>query len=475
MTTAIWWIRRDLRLHDNPALMQAISTSESTIPLFIFDPALLTSQSVAEQRTAFLLAGLRELASSIAGLGGRMIFRTGHPKEVLQQLTQETRATAIYAAQDASRYARTRDAVIKAELPLVLLPGTSIRPIGSTLKKDGKPYTVFTPYRRAWLSDWDLKPPLPPPTQIRTPAGISGGVIPENPAYLNPGEFLAGEGAALARLDAFASLAQGPILRYADLRDCMDEDGTSRLSPYLRFGMLSPRTAASAAHKAMHPALTASGGSSAETWLSELIWREFYLDILHHFPHVQRSSFRPAYEGIRWRNDEREFLAWKQGLTGYPVVDAGMRQLAQTGWMHNRARMITSSFLVKDLLVDWRWGERWFMQNLLDGDPASNNGGWQWVAGTGTDAAPYFRIFNPVTQGKRFDPQGTYIKRWLPELQPLEPGEIHEPWRLSSARQASTGVHIGRDYPEPIVDHALARERTLASYQAARDRWKEAN
>ena len=272
---------------------------------------------------------------------------------------------------------------------------------------------------------------------------------------------------------AFTNPAEGPLVRYADGRDRMDDDGTSRLSPYLRFGMLSPRAAATAAHETMHSASEAGGTAGAETWLSELVWRDFYNDILHHFPHVHGSSFRPAYEAIRWRNDEQEFRAWKEGRTGFPVVDAGIRQLSQTGWMHNRARMITASFLVKDLLVDWRWGERWFMQNLIDGDPASNNGGWQWIAGTGTDAAPYFRIFNPVKQGKRFDPHGIYVKRWIPELQALEPGEIHEPWRLTRARQASVGVRIGQDYPEPLIDRGLTRERTLAAYRAARTHWKE--
>ena len=220
---------------------------------------------------------------------------------------------------------------------------------------------------------------------------------------------------------------------------------------------------------AMEQAHTEEARSGAETWLSELIWREFYIHILYHFPHVLQGSFRPEYDSIAWRNREDEFEAWCNGRTGYPIVDAAMRQLTASGWMHNRARMIVASFLVKDLLIDWRWGEKFFMQHLVDGDPAANNGGWQWTAGTGTDAAPYFRIFNPTAQAKKFDPQGAYIRRWLPELADVPNDFIHEPWTMPTLVQKSAGCTIGKEYPAPIVNHKEAREWTLAAYQAARE------
>jgi deoxyribodipyrimidine photo-lyase len=254
-------------------------------------------------------------------------------------------------------------------------------------------------------------------------------------------------------LEAF--VAEG-LADYAGARDRMDLDGTSRLSPYLRFGMLSAREAVAAAREA-----------GATTWLDELIWREFYAQVLYHHPRARRESFREKYRDLAWSNDKEAFEAWQRGRTGYPIVDAGMRQLEALGWMHNRARMIVASFLTKDLLIDWRWGECHFMQQLVDGDPAANNGNWQWVAGTGTDAAPYFRIFNPVTQGKKHDPEGAYVKRWVPELADVPVERVHEPWTLSREAQREAGCVIGEDYPAPIVDHNAARERALATYKRA--------
>ena len=271
-----------------------------------------------------------------------------------------------------------------------------------------------------------------------------------------------GEAAARRRLEQF--LAE-PAADYDDKRNRLDLDGTSRLSPYLRFGMVSARAAAVAAQNAQAEAREGARAKGLSTWLNELIWRDFYIHILYHFPHVRHTSFRETLRDIPWRNDPAEFDAWCNGQTGYPVVDAAMRQLRQTGWMPNRARMIVASFLVKDLLIDWRWGERWFMNQLIDGDPAANNGGWQWTAGTGTDAAPYFRIFNPVTQSHNFDPEGAYIRRWVPELAAMPSPAIHEPWRLKPQAQQALGCLLGRDYPQPILDHATARERTLAAYR----------
>jgi deoxyribodipyrimidine photo-lyase len=276
------------------------------------------------------------------------------------------------------------------------------------------------------------------------------------------------EAEAHRRLMAFVDGDRPPIYQYAQARDRLDVDGTSRLSPYLRFGMLSARQAVVAALDAIAAAPDDKSREGAETWLSELVWREFYVHILYHFPHVRQQSFRPNLRAIPWENDEADFAAWCEGRTGYPVVDAAMRQLAESGWMHNRARMIVASFLVKDLLIDWRWGERYFMQHLVDGDPAANNGGWQWTAGTGTDAAPYFRVFNPLLQSKKHDPQGATIHRWLPELAHVPDKFLHQPWKMPLEVQREASCVIGQDYAAPIVDHAWARERALAAYNKAR-------
>jgi deoxyribodipyrimidine photo-lyase len=238
-------------------------------------------------------------------------------------------------------------------------------------------------------------------------------------------------------------------------------DGTSRLSPYLRFGLISPLVITAEALQAIQDAPDGPARESAESWLNELIWREFYISILHYFPEVLKGSFRKDLRNICWRDAPEDLLAWKEGRTGYPVVDAGMRQLKQTGWMHNRARMITASFLVKDLLINWQEGEAWFMQNLIDGDPATNNGGWQWTSGVGTDAAPYFRIFNPVLQGEKYDPQGDYVRRWVPELSMVPVKYIHKPWLMPGSLQQELNVIIGRDYPQPMVDHSIVKERAM--------------
>jgi deoxyribodipyrimidine photo-lyase len=260
------------------------------------------------------------------------------------------------------------------------------------------------------------------------------------------------------------------VFSYAELRDRLDLDSTSGLSPYLRFGMLSARQAVVAAMEAGSNESDTDARQGAETWLNELIWREFYVHILAHFPHTATTSFREGLRDIAWVDDREDAAAWQEGQTGYPVVDAAMRQLVATGWIHNRARMIVASFLVKDLLVDWRLGARYFMRQLVDGDPAANVGGWQWVSGTGTDAAPYFRVFNPVLQGRKFDPRGAFVKEWVPELSGVPEARVHAPWEMSVDEQLASGCRVGRDYPAPIVDHGRARLRALAAYQQAREK-----
>jgi deoxyribodipyrimidine photo-lyase len=272
---------------------------------------------------------------------------------------------------------------------------------------------------------------------------------------------------AQRRLTAFTN---GAIRRYQSQRNRLDLQGTSQISPYLRFGLISARDAFAQAHIAQLQAKTDAERGEIQTWLNELVWREFYTAILYHFPKVLDRPFREDYEHISWRTAPEDLSAWQNGQTGYPVVDACMRQLLATGWMHNRGRMIVASFLTKDLLINWQEGEAWFMHNLVDGDPASNNGGWQWSAGTGTDAAPYFRIFNPITQSFKFDPDGDYIARWVPELRHLPIPFLHEPWKLDPKDTERFGFRLGTDYPQRIVDHAFARQRTLEAYKVSRER-----
>jgi len=471
--TALWWIRRDVRLRDNQALRGALAHASTVIPVFILDPGILRSRYHvrAERRKAFLFRGLRLLDEALRQRGSRLIVREGAAATALPILAQETKASAVFAEEDYSPAARGRDGEIARQgVNLQLAPGVSVRHPDEVRKADGGPYTVFTPFRRAWLalplpSEGDL---LPVPRSLpAVPGGLKSVALPQLPL---PEEFPPGEAEARRRLVRFASGGKAPIYEYGEGRNRLDWEGTSVLSPYLRFGMVSPREAVVRALQAMAEAPGPAARASAELWLGELIWREFYLAILYHFPSVLKTAFNPALREIPWRTAPQDLEAWRDGRTGYPVVDAAMRQLRGIGWMHNRGRMIAASFLVKDLLIDWTQGEQYFMDQLVDGDPAANNGGWQWTAGVGTDAAPYFRIFNPVLQGQKFDPEGGYIRRFVPELGRVPDRYIHEPWRMSGAEQEAAGCLIGRDYPAPIVDRARVRDRTLAAYRRSQDR-----
>jgi deoxyribodipyrimidine photo-lyase len=469
VATAIWWARRDLRLADNQALAEAMSHGRRVVPVFVMDPVLLGASDVSAGRLAFLFDGLRALDANLRARGSRLVVRMGDPAAELADLVAETGASVICAEEDPWLYARRRDARVAANLPLHLTAGLTVHPPGAVRKADGSPYTVFTPFRHAWQA---LPLPagehlLPAPAHLDPPPEAAGLPIPADPPGPATTLFPAGETEAQRRLRAFTQGPGAPIDAYDAARDRMDLAGTSGLSPYLRFGMISARQAVVAGRPAAAPTDEPASRRGAETWLSELVWREFYMSILHYFPGVLQEAFRPALRDISWENDASAFAAWRQGLTGYPAVDAGMRQLTGTGWMHNRARMIVASFLVKDLLMDWRWGERFFMQHLVDGDPAANNGGWQWTAGVGTDAAPYFRVFNPVLQGAKYDPEGDYVRRWVPELARVPVRYIHEPWQMPPAVQREAGCAIGRDYPRPIVDHHWARGRALAAYRRA--------
>ncbi len=460
MKTSIWWIRRDLRIQNNPTLLEAISQSDFLLPLYILDPALLERK--ADKRICFLYQALDSLHQNLKELGSGLIIRAGNPHEVMRSINDEVHPDMIFAEEDYSPYARKRDIQIAEILPLYLVHGLSVFPPGLIVKNTGCPYTVFSHYRNAWKSL-----PLPgvsahspmidrvPPMPAQEISSIS---LP--PYHEIPG-FKASEAQAHARLKTFLDQ---DILTYKDNRDRMDLDGTSQLSPYLRLGLISSGYIYETTNE-LRRRSDYTDQIQIDAWLNELIWREFYISILHHFPGVLKQSFRKDLRYIQWSNDESEFSAWKEGMTGYPIVDAGMRQLSQTGWMHNRARMITASFLTKDLLVNWQKGEEWFMQQLIDGDPATNNGGWQWVSGVGTDAAPYFRIFNPVRQGEKFDPTGAYIRKWIPELSHLPNPYIHKPWLTPIDILQNAGIQIGRDYPAPIIDHNQRRKATLGAFR----------
>ncbi|HSG44060.1 MAG TPA: deoxyribodipyrimidine photo-lyase [Anaerolineales bacterium] len=441
--TSIWWIRRDLRLTDNAALHSALQAG-SVLPVFILDPAF---DSSSPRRRDFLYEGLHTLDKDLRKRRSYLLIRKGKPLDVLKQLVEETKADAIFAEEDFTPYARKRDMEIEHHLPLHLVSGQTVHHPNAVLKADGKPYTIYTPYSKVWKSKLPSKLKLyPAPERINTPFEIVNEKLP--PFKTNP-LFPAGEKEALVRLEEFTFKK---IHSYSDDRNRMDLDGTSSLSPYIRFGMISLR-------QAVHAALQEKSNGTT-VWLNELIWREFYVQILYHFPNVSKTSFKSSLANIPWRNNVSEFEAWKRGETGVPVVDAAMRQLKEIGWMHNRARMIVASYLVKDLLIDWRWGEAWFMENLLDGDPAANNGGWQWTAGTGTDAAPYFRIFNPVLQSAKFDPNGDYIRKWIPELRGVNSKDIHAPWEKS--------IKVN-GYPEkPIIERD--KDRTMQAYKLSKEK-----
>jgi deoxyribodipyrimidine photo-lyase len=454
------WFRRDLRLADNPALRSAVDRGRVAC-LFVVDRTLLGRRHHdAPGRLRFLRAGVERLAADLRERGSRLALRRGEPETLVAEVAREVGADRVAIAEDVSPYGRARDEAVAAELARVGIelwrhPGLCLAEPDDLQGSGGAGYRVFTPFYRSWRE-------LPLPERLYAPAEIAGprvrvGELEGLPRGDPP--IPAGEGAARRALVDF--IRGGGADAYDRRRDALAETGTSRLSPYLRFGMISP------AHVGRALGLPGRLSPGREAFWRQICWRDFYQHHLLRTPHAARRADRPRFDAIAWDDDEPGFRAWREGRTGYPVVDAAMRQLAESGWMHNRARLIAGSFLTKDLLVDWRRGETHFMRHLLDGDPASNNGGWQWVAGTGTDAAPYFRVLNPTRQGQRFDPEGDYVRRHVPELREVPAARIHEPWRMSEDEQRAARCVIGRDYPEPIVDHALQRRAALARYRAA--------
>jgi len=470
MTTTILWFRRDLRLADNPALLKALQTAERVVPLFIFAPEEEAGWKPGAASRWWLRHSLAALDESLRQAGSRLLIRRGPSLDALRQVGLETGAGQIYWNRLYEPAAVARDQAIKHALRA---DGLRVESFNSALLREpwqvtrgkGEPYKVFTPYwntlRRQGLSEPPLPAPaaLPPlPPALHSLSLDSLALLPTIPwdGGLRQA-WRPGESAAMARLEAFIGEA---LTGYAQDRDRPGHPGTSGLSPHLHFGEIGPRQIV----QALQAREEQAGG--AECHLRQLAWREFAHHLLFHFPHTPESPLDRRFQHFPWNEADHDTLrAWQQGRTGIPLVDAGMRELWQTGWMHNRVRMVAASFLVKNLRVHWLEGARWFWDTLVDANLANNTLGWQWVAGCGADAAPYFRVFNPVLQGERFDPSGDYVRRWVPELARLPCPAIHQPWAAPAALLESVGVRLGVDYPKPVADLKTSREQALAAYR----------
>jgi deoxyribodipyrimidine photo-lyase len=448
MTTALLWLRRDLRLTDHPALLAARDAADEVLPLFVLDEALRGPSGAP--RLAFLYRCLRELEQRTEG---RLRVLSGRPEQVLPRVAEQVGARTVHLSSDHAPYGRERDDRVRDALGDVALVATgspyAVTP-GVLTKSDGRPYRVYTPYARAWAERGVHAPALAPRVVPWTDGGVDTDGVPADPdlggALLPP----AGERAAQERWAQFRETA---LQGYARTRNQPGVDGTSRLSVYLKYGCLHPRTVLAG----LPP------GEGSDALRREIVFRDFYADVLWHRPESARADLQPTMSALEYDEGaqaDARFATWAAGRTGYPIVDAGMRQLLGEAWVHNRVRMVVGSFLTKDLHLHWRRGARHFMQHLRDGDLASNQQGWQWVAGTGTDPSPYFRVFNPVKQGKDYDPDGGYLRRWIPELRDVDGPLVHEPWRLPD------GPPNG--YPLPIVDHAVERQESLRRYAAVR-------
>ena len=482
---ALVWLRRDLRVDDHAALHHALRSARRVWCAFVFDRTILDALPRADRRVEFIRdslvgvdAELRALAASHGVEGAGLLLRHGAAADEIPALAAALGVQAVYANHDDDPYALARDARVRGTLAdagvaLHTSKDHVVFERSELLTEGGTPYSVFTPYRNAWLrklGDADLHAwPVSRYAGALAPRPASEGGVPTlqalgfAPTNLHALKLPSGPAGAAELLDDFLDR----IDRYHETRDFPAVKGPSYLSTHLRFGTVSIRRLAREAH-----ARSIAGVRGAEVWLSELVWRDFYHQILHHHPQVVGHAFKPAYDRIRWHHGKHAdelFAAWCEGRTGYPLVDAAMLQLAQTGYMHNRLRMVAASFLVKHLGLDWRRGEAWFALHLNDFDLAANNGGWQWAASTGCDAQPWFRIFNPVTQSQKFDAQGRFIRRYLPQLAALPDKALHTPWLAQAAELAAAGVALGSDYPRPVVDHAQARARTLERYQVVKE------
>jgi deoxyribodipyrimidine photo-lyase len=470
---ALVWLRRAIRLDDNAPLSHALQNSGEVVPLLVLSPE--PTYLLDTPRRRFVREAIAELDANLRERGTRLHVRIGLPEIELPRAAREygagtVVASRLYDAPGVRRDERIARALSEMGAGLSLVKDRVLLESQEVQTKDGNPYRVFTPYKNRWreLSE-NVSRPFPAIRRIE-PVDFSPYSVQLDrvPGFALLGA-RSGEADAQDRLRAFV---KSSVDSYASRRDIPGVDGTSRLSHHLALGTLSPRRVYRSLLDHLRES-TAPVRNGSETFLSELIWREFYYQIMAEFPFVVNGSFKEEFRGMQWRRSRSAYERWKSGTTGYPIVDAAMRQLREEGWMHNRARMITASFLTKDLHLNWQWGERYFAEVLMDFDIAANNGGWQWTAGTGTDASPWFRIFNPVTQGKKFDGDGAYVRRYVPELRRVPATYIHEPWRMNQQDQEAYGCMIGKQYPSRIVDHAEARAATLLLYTkkpAGRDR-----
>lgn len=471
---AIVWLRQDLRLGDNPALRAAVDSGRPIILLYVLDDETPGEWKLGGASRWWLHRSLEALGRDIAKRGGALTLRRGNAAKVLPDLVEESGADSVFWNRCYEPYAIARDTALKNQLTnagieVTTCNGALLFEPWTVKTKSGEPFKVYTPFWRACLQ-MESRAPVPAPKKLN---GFSGDVssdalatwrlLPSRPNWASgfEPEWTPGEAGALHALDLFIDQS---LSGYPEGRDQLGVAGTSRLSPHLHFGEISPlqvraKIEAAAAH---HTTL----GRGSEKYLAEIGWREFSTNLLFHWPTLPQANWKSAFDAFPWRDDDAGFEAWTRGQTGYPVVDAAMRELWATGYMHNRARMIAASFLIKHLLIDWRRGERWFWDTLCDADLANNAASWQWVAGSGADASPYFRIFNPVTQGERYDADGAYVRRWVPELAKLPDDLLHKPWEADARALKDAGVVLGRTYPHPIVDHASARARALATFDA---------
>lgn len=465
------WFREDLRIQDNPALFHASQEGNATvIALFLVDVNLWQHHGMATCRMALLLRGVQVLKEALAALNIPLLVRqvdVARPVPVLiASVAEEIQAEAVYFNKQYEIDELRRDALVEQQLKAKQIhcfsyDDQTILPPGSVRTQQGDYFKVFTAFRRAWLHHYQQAPgKLYPAPNAQAPCAIASDPVPaslpNHVSGMDTALWPAGEAAAMQRLQHFI---ESKLENYHETRDFPALDGTSRLSPYLSTGMISARRCFMAAWNANHQELD-SGQRGALTWMSELIWRDFYKHILFAVPGLAMGrAYKPETEQLRWKSNESQVYAWQQGQTGFPLIDAGMRQLNQTGWMHNRLRMVTAMFFTKNLFFDWRLGEQYFINHLIDGDLAANNGGWQWCASTGTDAAPYFRVFNPVTQSERFDPAGSFIRQYCPELASLDEWAIHAPGSRAPAWTKQSG------YPMPIVDLSLSRRQAIEAFK----------
>jgi len=468
--STVYWFRQDLRLVDNAALTHALEMEDLILPLYIYETG--TSRPWGATSKWWLHHSLKSLKNDL----GSLCLKRGNPVQILTDLVENTGLKHIVWAKRYDPFGQQTDAQVKAHLTTLgvtchEMPSGLLHEPGETLNQSGKPFQVFTPYWRACRSRLNLKAPLARPDNLTLSLPPSDRLedwklLPSKPDWAESFHHMwkPGEIGAQERLNQFINHG---LKGYGTRRNIPSDSGTSGLSPHLHWGEMSPRYIFHAIQNAClhNPDLS----SDAEVFLSELGWREFSYDCLARFPELKDKSLRLAFEQFPWQENSSHLEAWQCGKTGYPIVDAGMRQLWKMGWMHNRVRMIVASFLTKHLLIPWQKGEQWFWDTLVDADEASNAMGWQWVAGCGVDAAPYFRIFNPVLQGEKFDPQGHYVRQWIPELKGLPDAYIHQPWKAPPMILGASGITLGKNYPHPIVDHATGRDRALQAYKQMND------